>query len=143
MWRSLIFEKKLFAADFGQKRPEKEVFEDFFEVGSIVFSDFLHKDGHLNTLECDGTRFLRNIFSRLILAKNGLKKRFLINSPDWFIIFSEFLHKVGYLDTYKCDRTRLLILAENGLKKVFSWFTKLFLKYILTFDLNVALFDIN
>ena len=85
MWRSLIFEKKLFAADFGQKRPEKEVFEDFFEVGSIVSSDFLHKDGHMNTLECDGSRFLRNIFLRLILAKNGLKKRFLR-------VFSRLVH---------------------------------------------------
>ena len=99
MVTELDFRKKLFAADFGQKRPEKEVFEDFFEVASKVFSDFVHKDGHLNTLECDGTQFLRNIFSRLILAKNGWPQKEVFDNilRISLLFFQNFYTKLGIL----------------------------------------------
>ena len=47
----MIFGKNFFAADFSQKWPEKEVFGGFLKIGSLFFSDFLHKYGHLDTYD--------------------------------------------------------------------------------------------
>ena len=42
MWRSPIFEKKIFPAENVGNMPEKPVFGLFLENLSLVFSDFLH-----------------------------------------------------------------------------------------------------
>ena len=44
IWPSPIFEKRIFPAENAGNMPEKLVFWPFFEISSLVFSIFLHRD---------------------------------------------------------------------------------------------------
>ena len=57
----------------------------FLEIGSLVFSDFWHKDAKWQCPKCDGARFSKKIHFRPKMLEMCRKNRF-------FGIFSRFLH---------------------------------------------------
>ena len=54
-------------------RPSVRLLPAFLEIGSLVFSDFWHKDAKWQCPKCDGARFSKKKFFGQIWAKNCLK----------------------------------------------------------------------
>ena len=65
MCRSPIFEKKYIWANLGQKLPKNRVFWTLCKILSLLFSDFLYKDGGQDSLKNGWSGFSRKILIRL------------------------------------------------------------------------------
>ena len=65
--------------------PEKPVFRHFLEIGSLVFSDFWHKDAKWQCPKCDGAQFLKKKFPWPIWAQKSSKIGF-------FGLFADCVH---------------------------------------------------
>ena len=79
MWPKQFFPENFFSSqntDFrflGKFPLTIFLFSAFLEIGSLVFSEFWHKDAKWQCPKCDGAQFLKKKFLGQIWAKNCLK----------------------------------------------------------------------
>ena len=68
-------------------RPSVRLLPAFLEIGSLVFSDFWHKDAKWQSTKCDKARVPEKIFFWLKIPEIYRKTGFLAFSRDSFISF--------------------------------------------------------
>ena len=73
MWRSPIFEKKIFWANLGPKMPKNRVYWTLWKICSLVFPDFLYKDVEWKGPNCEKKKFSKKFFLGQFGPKNTQK----------------------------------------------------------------------
>ena len=73
MWRSPIFEKKIFGPIWAQKIPKNRVFWTLLKMCSLVFPNFLYKDVELQCANYEKAHFSKKKFLGPKMPKNAQK----------------------------------------------------------------------
>ena len=98
-WSSPIFEKKFFSGRKCWKYAGKTGFWHFFEISSLVLSDFLLKMRISYAQSVAESDFWENCFSGRKSQKYAGNRRFWRFSSDFFLIFLCFFHTKTLLTT--------------------------------------------
>ena len=112
----------------------------FLEIGSLVFSDFWHKDAKWQCPKCDGAQFFSGRKCRKYAGKTG----FLTLSRDFIIIFFQFFAE-------RCVLAMLITWPSPILEKNFFPAENpgnmpeiaVFADFIRTFSLYFAVFSLK